>query len=143
MNRVRRNRATCIEVCHRQPRPRAYRFFDVAGFDDALDPVGIPGPNAGEKICLQLEPDGELIVLGFTDPTAQCLHTIGNAEQILHVVSDFVSDNVSLCEISACTEALLQQTVKTEVDVNASTFRAIERTARATGRIRSRTESRR
>jgi hypothetical protein len=33
---------------------RAHRFFDIAGFDNMLDSVGITGPNTGEKICLQL-----------------------------------------------------------------------------------------
>jgi hypothetical protein len=56
---------------------RAHRFFDIAGFDHALDPVGITGPNAGQKICLQLEPDRELIVFRFTNPTrAACTRSV-------------------------------------------------------------------
>jgi hypothetical protein len=112
---------------------RAHRFFDITGFDNAFDTVGITGPNAGQKICLQLEPDGELIVFRFTDPTAHRLHTIGYTEQILHVMSNFVRYHIGLCEIASCTQAFLEQTVKTEVDVNASIVRAIKRTARATG----------
>src|SRR4029077_3864132 len=69
----------------------------------------------------------------LTDPTTRRLHTIGNTEQILHVMSNFVGYDVGLCEIASCTQAFLQQTVKAEVDVNTSIFRAIERTARATG----------
>ena len=87
---------------------RAHRFFDIAGFDNALGPVGITGPNAGQKICLQLEPDRELIVFRFTDPTARRLHTIGNTEQILNVMSNFVRYDVGLREIASCTQAFLE-----------------------------------
>ena len=38
------------------PAGRAHRFFDIAGFHNAFDTVGITGSNAGQKICLQLEP---------------------------------------------------------------------------------------
>src|SRR5512132_74963 len=98
-----------------------------------LDPVGITGPNTSEKIRLQLEPDREPIVIRFAHATARRLHTIGNAEQFLHVMSNFVGDNVGLCEIASCTQAFLELTEKTEVDVNASILRTIEWTGGATG----------
>src|SRR5262245_25084729 len=87
---------------------RAHRFLDIAGFDNALDPVGIPRPNAGQKIGLQLETDRKLIVFGFTDSTAHGLDTIGNAEKILHVMSHFVCYHVGLREIASCPQALLK-----------------------------------
>ena len=59
---------------------RAHRFFDIAGFDNVLNPVGIPSPNAGQKICLQLEPDREPIVFGLTDPTARRWRTRSRTE---------------------------------------------------------------
>jgi hypothetical protein len=74
-----------------------------------------------------------LIVFRFTDRTAHRLHTIGYTEQILHVMSNFVGYHIGLCEIASGTQTFLEQTVKTEVDVNASIVRAIKRTARATG----------
>jgi hypothetical protein len=46
-----------------------------------------------------------------------------------------VGYHVGLCEIASRAQAFLKQTVKTEVDVNASIFRAIKRTARATGEL--------
>jgi hypothetical protein len=112
---------------------RAHRFFDIARFDDALYPVGVTSPNARQKICLQLEPDRELIVLGFTHPAAQRLHPIGNPEQVLHVMPNFMGYDVGLREIASRTQAFLEYTVKTEVDVNASIFRAVEGSGRATG----------
>src|SRR5215475_4805647 len=98
-----------------------------------LDPVGITSPNAGEKICLQLEADRQPIVFSFADPTTRRLHTIGNAEQILHVMSNFVRYDVRLREIASCTQAVLEFTKKSQVDVNASIFWTIERTGRAAG----------
>ena len=112
---------------------RAHRFFDIAGFDNVLDPVGITRPNACQKIGLQLEPDRELIVFRLTHSTARRLHTIGYAEQILHVMSNFVGDDIGLCEIASCAQAFLELTEKTEVDVNASILRTLERTGGATG----------
>ena len=50
---------------------RAHRFFDIAGFYNMLHPVGITSPNAGEKICLQLEADREPIVFSFADPATR------------------------------------------------------------------------
>jgi hypothetical protein len=111
----------------------AHRFFNIASFDDVLDPVGIPRPNAGQKICLQLEPDRELIVFRLTNSTARRLEAIGDTEQILNVMSNFVGYNVGLCEIASRTQAFLELTEKTEVDINASILRTIERTGRATG----------
>jgi len=112
---------------------RAHRFFDIAGFHNVLDPVGVTSPNAGQEIRLQLKPDREPIVFRLTHPTARRLQAIGDAEQILHMMPNFVRNDVGLCEIPSCTQALLQYTVKTKVDINASIFRAIKRTGRATG----------
>src|SRR5215471_13950954 len=98
-----------------------------------FDPVGITSPNAGQKICLQLEPDRELVVFSFTDAPSHRLHTITDTEQILHMMSHFMRDDVGLCEISSGTQALLEFIEKPEIDVNAPIFRTIERTSRATG----------
>ena len=86
----------------------AHRFFDIAGFYDMLDPVGITRPNAGQKICLQLEPDREPIVFRLTHPTARRLQAIGNAEQILHMMPNFVRYDVGLCKVASSTQTLLQ-----------------------------------
>src|SRR5262245_7184415 len=98
-----------------------------------LNAIGITSPNAGQKICLQLQPDRQPIVFSFTNPASSRLHAIGNAGQILHVMSNFVRDDVRLREIATCAEALLEFTEKAEVDVNASILRTIERTGGPTG----------
>src|SRR4029077_14052748 len=99
-----------------------------------FDSVGVTRPNAGEKICLQLEPNREPIRFRFADATALCIHAIGNAEQFLHVMSNLVGNNVGLREIASCTQAFLELTEKPEVDVNLSILRTIERTGRAPGK---------
>src|SRR4029078_5443462 len=53
--------------------------------------------------------------------------------QILHVMSNFVRYDVGLRKIAACTQALLEFTEKTEVDVNTSIWRTIERPGGAAG----------
>ena len=108
---------------------RAHRFPNISSFYNMFDPVGITSPNAGEKICLQFEPDREPIVFSFADPTTRRLHTIGNAEQILYVMSNFVRYDVGLREIASCTQAALEFMEKSQVDLNASIFWTIERTS--------------
>src|SRR5436189_3564160 len=85
------------------PAASADCLFDIAGFDNMLDPVGITSPNAGEKICLQLEPNRKLVVFRLTDPASRRLNAIRNAEQILQVMSHFVRYDVGFCEIASCT----------------------------------------
>src|SRR4029079_3757882 len=53
--------------------------------------------------------------------------------QFLHMMSNFVGDNVSLCKIAASTQPFLELTEKTEVDVNLSILRTIKRTGRSPG----------
>jgi hypothetical protein len=50
---------------------RAHCFLNISSFYNMLDPVGVTSPNAGEKICLQLEPDRQPIVFSFADPTTR------------------------------------------------------------------------
>src|SRR6266480_1399112 len=133
MNRAPRNRAIWIEVYRRRPRSPRASLLRYRRLPQLLDPVGIASPNACLKIGLQLEPDRKLIVFRLTHSTARRLHTIAYTEQILHVMSNFVRDDVGLCEIASCTQALLELTEKTEVDINASILRTIERTGGAAG----------
>ena len=90
-----------------------------------------------KEIGLQLEPDGELVVFGFTHAAPRGLHAITDSEQLLQMVSDLVRDDVGLREIAGCAEAFMEHPEKTEVDVNASIFRAIEWTAGAAGETHS------
>src|SRR5262249_37110129 len=68
---------------------------------------------------------------GFAEPTTRRLHAITDAEQILHVMANFMRDYVRLREIASGTETILEFAKKSEVDVNASIFWTIKRTGGA------------
>ena len=111
----------------------AHCFFDVPNFHDVLDAISVTRPDTGEEIRLELEPDGELIVFCLADAAACAVQAIGDAEQLLHMMPDFVGDDVSLREIARRPEAITQLPVKAQVDVNTPILRAIERTAGPAG----------
>jgi hypothetical protein len=77
--------------------------FDV-GLVDHLAVGGGGGPDAGETVGLQLGHDGEL-VLGAGILTLKGAHLTLDAEHVLHVVADFMSDNVGLSKVAGGTEA--------------------------------------
>jgi hypothetical protein len=124
---------TALEIIVADHTRRTHCFFDVAGFDDVLDAISVTRPDTGEEIRLELEPDGELIVFSFTDTSARALHTISNAEQVLHMMPDFVRDDIGLREITWRPEPITQLPVEAQVDVNAPILRAIKRTAGSAG----------
>jgi len=110
------------------------RFIDVAGFDDVFGAIGIMRPDTGEEVSLKLEANGEAVEFGLADAAARRLHFVGDAEQVLHVMSDLVRDDVGLGEIAGRAKAVAQFPIKAEIDVNAAILRAIERTGGAAGK---------
>src|ERR1700685_2459847 len=50
-------------------------------------------------------------------------------QQFLHVMPEFVRENISLCELAGCSEAAAQFIEKTEVNIDSFVLRAIERTS--------------
>src|SRR5678815_1024076 len=62
-----------------------------------------------------------------------CIRDSTDTEQILHVMANFVGYDVGLCGIASCTQAFLELTDTTEVEVDLSILRTIERTGCATG----------
>jgi hypothetical protein len=77
------------------------RLLGLARFEDLLHAVGAMAPDAGEAVGLQFEPHRQRIGGG---PVAAALlrrvHLVGNAEQVLHVMTDFVRDHVSLGKLA-------------------------------------------
>ena len=90
-------------------------------------------PDAGKEIGLELEPHREAVVFRFTDAATLRLHLVADTEEILHVMSDFVRDNVSLREVSGRAEAFVERSIESKVDVNAPILRAVERSTGAAG----------
>ena len=93
-------------------------FLDIAFFENFVFTIGEARPNAGEAIGLQLNTDGQRIGVPFARAALTRLHFLHDAQQILHVVADFVSDHIGLCEVAGRLKALAQLAVKGEIDVN-------------------------
>ena len=99
----------------------AHGFFNVAAFEILL---AVVSPDAGVKICLQLESNRHLLAVRFA---ATGRDFVRGAGQLLHVVTNFVSDDVGLGKIAWRVECLCQLVVKAQVDVDLFIRRAIER----------------
>lgn len=81
---------------------RVERFFDIARLQPVQSSLCMVGPDAGQAIGLQfLTHQQAAIAFHLPALLARCLNFRGNAEQGLHVVSDFVSDHVGLGEVPA------------------------------------------
>ena len=97
--------------------------------------VGVVGPDAGETIGLQL--DAHLDAVGRRLAAGRLLRALRlgqNAEQILHVMADFVRDHVGFGELAglaaAAVKAHLHVAEERRVEIDALVARAVERTHR-------------
>jgi hypothetical protein len=87
-------------------RRRGERLFGFAGLEDLLHAVGAMTPDAGEAVGLQFESHRQRIGCGAVAATLlRREHLVGDAEQVLHVMTDFVSDHISLREFAGGVEA--------------------------------------
>src|SRR5579872_4265612 len=102
-----------------------------AGVDVALiDDVALLGgvrPDAGETIGLEFESDRKRIAFRrITLLEAADLPL--DAEQLLHVMTDLVREDVGLRELAGRAETCAQLVVKSEIDIYLLIGRAVERT---------------
>ena len=101
-------------------RRRGHRLIDVAIVDHpaAALPVGAVGPDAGETIGLQLGPHRKCVAIALAHALAHLLHLARDAEQVLHMMSDLVGDDVSLRELAwrAKTRRKLVEEAEVEID---------------------------
>ena len=114
-------------------------FLDVARFERLEFLLSVIGPDAGEEIGLKLEANGELVPLALAGAAASSVDLVGDAEDFLHVVADFVGDDVGLGEVAGCAEAVLQFAIEVEVKVNTFIFGAVKGTD--CGAVRPQAES--
>ena len=98
------------------------------------------GPNAGEEIGLELEAHGELVTFPLTGAAAGSVNLFGDAEDFLHVVANFVGDDIGLGEVAGCAETLFHFAVKAEVEVHTFIFRTIEGTDGSTSETAGRVD---
>jgi hypothetical protein len=115
-------------------------FFDVAGFEDAETLFGMVGPDAGQEVGLQLEPHGKLIVFGLGHAAPHAADALGNAELVLHVMADFVGDDVGLGEVARRAKTVLQLAEKAQVEIDLLVGGAVERPDRGAGEAAGRAD---
>src|SRR4051812_43116518 len=110
--------------------------LDVAGLDQPPLFLGVVRPYAGEAIGLQLDPHLELVGLGLVQAALHLLHLRQNAEQVLHVMSDFVRDHIGLRELAAlaadlaAAETPLEVLEERGVEIDLAVVGTVERTHR-------------
>src|SRR4030066_628755 len=97
---------------------RAERLLHVARFQDIPRLVRVIGPDSGQAVRLKLQPDREAVPLPLAHAGAVVLDLLRNPQQVLHVVTDLMGDDVRLCEIAPGVETILQFPVEAQVEVD-------------------------
>src|SRR5439155_317151 len=105
-------------------------LLDVAGFENVARLVGMKGPDAGEAVGLQFQSYRQRIALYLRGVLASLVNLVHDAEQVLHVMADFVRDHISLGEVAGSVESVFHQLIKREVDVDLLVAQTVERPAR-------------
>ena len=98
---------------------------DIGVVND-LTLLGAVRPYACEAVCLQFEIDGERVPLRRI-LTGEVLNLLFDSEDILHVVAEFVRDNVSLGKVRVTAAEMPEFIPEAQVDVDLLIRRAIER----------------
>src|SRR5438309_5551043 len=106
-------------------------FLDVARLEPVVPRLGTIRPDAGEAIRLQLLTNRQPRCAFHAFAAGACLpDPIEDAEQVLHVVSDLVGDDVRLGKIAAAAEMRLHLAEEAQVEIHLPIVRTIERAAR-------------
>ena len=89
--------------------------------------IGGVRPHAGVAVRLELQPDRELVRLGWIR-LLELPHARVRAQQVLDVVPELVGEHVRLREIARRAEPLLQLVEEAEIEVDPLVERTVERT---------------
>ena len=87
-----------------------------------------PQTPAKQSACSSRATESWLAAPGFC--CCACAHLGLDAQQLLHVMSDFVGQHVGFGEFSGGAEALLQFVVEAEIDINFFVLGTVERSGR-------------
>src|SRR5262245_8967575 len=98
--------------------------LDAAGPKASLLRCGV-APDAGVAVRLQLEGDRRAV-----RARSRPLHAFGGPQQVLHVMTDLVRDDIRLREVAGRAEALRQLAEESEIEVDLPIARAVERAGR-------------
>src|SRR5678815_4849468 len=102
-------------------------FVEVAFFQDVAGLVGVVGPDAGETVGLQLHPDRQRVGFPGVAAAANVLHALGDAEESLDVVADFVGNHVGLGEVTGSAEAIAEVAEEGRVEIELVVAGTVER----------------
>ncbi|MNS97642.1 hypothetical protein D3C72_1319830 [compost metagenome] len=101
--------------------------LDVARVEPLLRLLRVVRPHAREAVGLQLDAHADGVVLRLAQAPAHAVDLGGDAQFVLHMVTDLVRDDVRLRELARCAELVLQGVVERQVDVDLLVARAVER----------------
>jgi hypothetical protein len=97
------------------------------------------GPNTRQEIRLQFKADRKLVVLFLAQSTTRRVYTVHCAEQVLHMMSDFMGDHISLRKVSGRAQTSFQLSEKRKVDIDLLISGTIKRSNCRSGNSAGRT----
>jgi len=115
-----------LEAIIADGRGRPQARLDVAFLEDMPQPLSMVGPNPSEEIGLQLQSNRQPLGLGLAHPLLARMNLVTDPLQVLDVMTDFVSEYVSLREFSRRVESIRQFIEEHQVDVNSLIGRTVE-----------------
>ncbi len=102
-------------------------LFHIARLQHLALVLRVIGPDPGVAIGLQLQPHQQ----GVGASGAAALHGVAHlalhAQQVLHMVADFMRDHIRLGEVALRAKALLQLPEKLDIEIQLLVRRAVER----------------
>ncbi|OMP13532.1 hypothetical protein COLO4_01476 [Corchorus olitorius] len=101
-------------------------FLQIAHLKDLLL-FHIVAPDAGKAVGLKFHFNGQLIDLALTGALLHLAYTGLNAQQLLHMVADFVCNYITLRKITACAQFVFHFVIERKIDVDGLVCRAIKR----------------
>ena len=112
-----------------------HRCLDIAPLQDLPRAIGMMGPHPRQKIGLQLQPHREFIRFRLAaGGLLEGLYFVAPTEQVLHVMTDLMRDDVCLRKISRRSKFLFQLPEEPHIQIHLGVGRAIERTYRRAGK---------
>ena len=81
-------------------------FFEIARLDQVAFTLGVISPDTGITIGLEFHSDRQGISFDLRHLSLEAMHFFCDAEEILHVMADLMSDHISLREVARCSESM-------------------------------------
>ena len=100
--------------------------LDIAHFQNLFHPLGVVCPDPGQKIGLQLQPDGKLVGFRLAPSALKGMDLVADPQQVLHVMADFVCDHVGLGKISRSFEFFSELLKEAKINIDLLIGRAVE-----------------